>query len=359
VMPERPFQNEVNLTVTGAGLAGTGFAGWNAAASSPELDSQPPAGPAAPAAAAGQRLVPGGLQVSFTTGYGKWSFVNDLGQTVIEPFGGQVTLTAGHLAPAAVPAIATRAFDDANHTSVGSTAATTINGITVPARIVAQVDAFPTVTGPNAAHGALIMDLTTLQSYLTAHGSSPLGVTQWWLATADSRVPAALTAALPPGASVTSAAALASATTGDPLSAAPQQALLAMAAAAALLGITGFWVSIAADVRRRRGEAALLAALGVTRRGAALELCMEKLLVSFPSAILGLLLGTIVARLLVPAVTLTAAAQLPVPPAVTITDLPQAIALALAVAVLPAVAAAFAIARRPDSAAELRVAEEA
>ena len=39
-------------------------------------------------------------------------------------------------------------------------------------------------------------------------------------------------------------------------------------------------------------------------------------------------------------------------------DLPQAIALALAVAVLPAVAAALAAARRPDPAAELRAAEE-
>ena len=359
VMPERPFQNEVNLTVTATGFTKTGFTGWNAAASSPELDSQAPVGPAAPPAAAGQRLVPGGLQVSFTTGYGKWSFLNDAGQTVTEPFSGQLTMTAGHLAPAAVPAIATRAFDDANHTSVGSTAATTINGITVPARIVAQVDAFPTVTGPNATHGALIMDLTTLQSYLAAHGSSPLGITQWWLATAGGQVPAALTSALPPGASVTSAAALAAATAGDPLSAAPQQALLAMAAAAALLAITGFWVSIAANVRQRRAENALLAALGVAQRSAAAQLFTEKLLLSVPSAALGLLLGIVVARLLVPAVTLSTAAQAPVPPAVPLFDLPQTIPLAAAVAVLPALAAALVVFRRPDPAAELRAAEAA
>jgi ABC-type antimicrobial peptide transport system permease subunit len=145
----------------------------------------------------------------------------------------------------------------------------------------------------------------------------------------------------------------------DALSAAPQQALLAMAAAAALLAITGFWVSIAADVRRRRGETALLAALGVTRGGAALQLCLEKLLLSLPSAALGVLLGTLVARLFVPAVTLTPAAQLPTPPAVTVNDLPQAIALALAVAVLPAVTAALAATRRPDPAAELRASADA
>ena len=166
-----------------------------------------------------------------------------------------------------------------------------------------------------------------------------------------------MTAAVPAGTDITSAAALATAAASDTLSAAPQQALLAMAAAAALLAITGFWVSIAADVRRRRGETALLAALGVTRRGAALQLCLEKLLLSLPSAALGVLLGTLVAWLLVPAVTLTPTAQQPTPPAVTQYDLPQAIALALAVAVLPAVTAALAATRRPDPAAELRAAE--
>ena len=356
IMPERPYQNEVTLTVAGTGLTGPGFTGWTAAASSPELGSQTPVGPAAQPGAAGQRPVAGGLQVGFTTGYGKWSFLNDTGQPVTEPFTGQVTLTAGHLAPAAVPAIATKSFDDANHTGVGSTAATTINGITVPARIVAQVDAFPTAAGKA---GALIMDLTTLQSYLAAHGSAPLGITQWWLATAGGAVPAALTAALPPGASVTSAAALGAATADDPLSAAPQRALLAMAAAAALLAITGFWVSIAANVRQRRAENALLAALGVAQRSAAAQLFTEKLLLSVPSAALGLLLGTIVARLLVPAVTLTTAAQAPVPPAVPLFDLPQTVTLAVAVAVLPALAAALVVFRRPDPAAELRAAEAA
>jgi hypothetical protein len=78
-----------------------------------------------------------------------------------------------------------------------------------------------------------------------------------------------------------------------------------------------------------------------------------------PAAALGLLLGTIVARLLVPAVTLSTTAQLPVPPPVTLFDLPQTIALAVAVAVLPALAAALVVFRRPDPAAELRAAEAA
>jgi predicted lysophospholipase L1 biosynthesis ABC-type transport system permease subunit len=218
------------------------------------------------------------------------------------------------------------------------------------------VTSFPTVT---AADGALITDLGSLQEYLARQSLPPLSVSQWWLSTTGGIVPAGLSAALPAGTVVTGAAALAAATEGDSLSAAPQQALLAMAAAAALLAVTGFWVSIAADVRRRRGETALLAALGVTRRGAAAQLCLEKLLLSVPAAALGVLLGELIAQLLVPAVTLNAAAQLPTPPVIIVDDLPQAIALALAVAVLPAVAAAVGAVRRPDPAAELRAAEEA
>ena len=257
-------------------------------------------------------------------------------------------------ATAALPALTTRAFADANTVSVGATVSVTVDGVAVPARIVAVVNSFPTVTG-----AALIMDLPALQAFLHSHRTYPLTDTQWWLATAGGQVPAGLARVLPPGAVVTSSAALAAAATADPLSAAPQQALLAMAAAAALLAITGFWVSIAANVRQRRAENALLAALGVGQRSAAVQLFLEKLLLSVPAAALGLLLGTVVARLLVPAVTLTTTAQLPVPPPVTLFDAAQTVPLAAVVAVLPALAAALVVFRRPDPAAELRASEAA
>ena len=264
----------------------------------------------------------------------------------------QVTLTAGGMAPAAIPAIATTAFLRANNTAVGATLPATINGVTVPVRIAAETTTFPTVAG-----GALIVDLRTLQGALASHGGYPLPVTEWWLATADGAVPPGLARALPPGSAVSSTAALATTVTGDPLAAAPQQALLALAIAAALLAITGFWVSIAADVRQRRAENALLAALGVGRRSAAAQLFLEKLLLSVPSAVLGLVLGLAVARLLVPAVTLTTSARQPVPPPVTLFDLPQTLLLAAVVAIVPALAAALVVVRRPDPAAELRAAE--
>ncbi len=347
-MPEQPASTSVTLTVTGAGLAG-----WSAVAASPELDSAGVAdGRFADPRETRLTALSGGAAVTFQPGYGKTATVNDKFVTTLSPATGQLTLSAGGLAPPSIPAIATRAFDAANHVRVGDTVQARLNGISFAARIVAEANTFPSVPG-----SGLVVNLTALQSLLVDRGGAPLTVNQWWLATAGGQVPPAVTAALPPGASLISSAALATAAAANPLSAAPQQALLALAAAAALLAVTGFCVGIAASVRQRRAENALLAALGVPQRSAAVQLLLEKLLLSVPAAALGLVLGSVVAVLLVPAVTLTATGQPPVPPAVTLLDLPQTVALAAVVAILPALAAALVVFRRPDPAAELRAAE--
>jgi hypothetical protein len=231
---------------------------------------------------------------------------------------------------------------------------THVYGSPVLMKIVAAVDTFPTVSAPG---GALIVDLSTLQDALIGPALQPAQATQWWLGTSSHGPPPGLAGVLPPGAAVTSAAAVASGLLGDPLSTVPQQALLAVAVAAAVLAVAGFCVSIAAGLRQRRAENALLAALGVAPRAAAAQLCLEKLMLSLPSALAGLALGVVLAELLVPALTLTAAATTPVPPPLIEFGWAQTLPLALAVAVLPVLAAAFTIARRPDAAAELRTAE--
>jgi ABC-type antimicrobial peptide transport system permease subunit len=355
-----PLRDIPSMTLTVSGLS---LAGWTGDASSPALANLLAEGElqegfeAAPSAVSAQASSQAAT-FTFNPGYGTNPPLGPGGPPSAAQYQpqipGQLVLLPPAARVAAIPAIATRAFMDANGLGIGSVVPASLNGETVPLRIAAEVTTFPTVT---AAGGALITDLGSVEEYLVRRSLPALPVTQWWLATAQGSIPPALAAALPPGTGITSAASIASATMGDPLSAAPQLALLAMAAAAALLAITGFWASIAADVRQRRVETALLAALGVTRRGTALQLCLEKLLLSVPSAALGVVLGLVVARLLVPALTLTPAAQQPTPPVVTLYDLPQALALALAVAVLPAVAAALAATRRPDAAADLRVAE--
>jgi ABC-type antimicrobial peptide transport system permease subunit len=130
-----------------------------------------------------------------------------------------------------------------------------------------------------------------------------------------------------------------------------------VALAAVVLAITGFCVSIAAGVRQRRAENALLAALGVPPGAAARQLCLENLLLSVPSALAGLALGAILAELLVPAITLTTSATTPVPPVLIEFSWPLTAALAAAVVIVPVLAAALAMARRPDPAAALRTAE--
>jgi len=339
------------LTVSGLSLAG-----WTADGSSTYLASlqavENLSGQAAVPGAGSVQVTRGPATFIFSPGYASPALTAGPGQHIP----GQLMLLPPAARVTAIPSIATRAFMDANSMKIGSVVPEFVDGAPVPLRIVAEVTSFPTVTSPG---GALITDLGRLQEYLAWQSFPILPVTQWWLTTAGGGVPAALTAGVPAGTSITSTAGLATAITNDPLSTAPQMALLATAAAAALLALTGFWVSIAADVRQRRADTALFAALGVTRREAAWQLCLEKLLLSMPSAALGVLLGTFIAGLLVPAVTLTSAAQPPVPPALTLYDLPQVIPFALAVAVLPAVIAALAATRRPDPAAELRAAEAA
>jgi ABC-type antimicrobial peptide transport system permease subunit len=336
------------FTVTGPSLRG-----WRASATSPDL-----------------QVVRSGCCVSGASAlptYKTWeargdtatfSFDSGFGQAALggppESVTAQVVLEAPSPAHAPLAAIATSAFADANDVGAGSVVQAGFNGLQFPLRIVAVVKSFPTVT---SSSGGLIIDLSAVQQRLVSQGALPLSVTEWWLATTDHHVPPGLRRVLPPGSAITGAAEATAELTGDPLSALAQQALLALAAAAALLAITGFWVSIAANVRQRRAEHALLAALGLSQRLAALQLCLEKLMLSVPSAVLGVILGTLVAWLLVPAVTLSAAATQPVPPPVTLFDLPQTLPLAAAVAILPALATALVMIRRPDPAADLRAAE--
>ena len=339
-----------------SGVAGDALRGWPAVATSAELagvrqvlgtvgpSGLPAVSAAAPAGTA--------LAVTFHPGYGLAS--SGIQGVPPSPVHGQLQLSSAP-PPAAIPGLATRSFLAASNASVGSTVQTNVNGAIISVRIVAAVTTFPTVS---ASGGALIVDLGTLQQVLTGSSLAPAQPDQWWLAT-SSGVPPGLAATLPPGSAVITRGEVASRLLGDPLSTVPQQALLAVAIAAAVLAITGFCVSIAAGVRLRRAENALLAALGVPPRSAAGQLCLEKLMLSLPAALAGLVLGVVLAELLVPAITLTSSATTPVPPVLIQFSWSQTLPLALAVAVLPVLAAALTIMRRPDAAAELRAAEAA
>ena len=357
--PHGPATFAVDSFSAGPGtaqVAGSELGAWPAAGSSTELagarQTNGTAGPSELPAVNARSTSDGALSVTFGTGYGLGAGVAGVPPS---PLDGELTLI-GTPSPSALPGIATQRFLAATNSSVGSVVQAYINGAVLPVRIVAEVATFPTVT---SSGGGLLVDLGSLQDVLTSGSLSPAQPNQWWLATTGGAVPAGLAGDLPSGSDITSAAGVATGLLTDPLSTVPQQALLVVAIAAAVLAITGFCVSIAAGVRQRRAENALLAALGVPPRSAAGQLCLEKLMLSLPSAVAGLILGVVLAELLVPAITLTSSATTPVPPVIIQIGWAQTLPLALAVAVLPVLAAALTIARRPDAAAALRAAEAA
>lgn len=266
--------------------------------------------------------------------------------TTVLPLAGPVSLSAPPPA-AVIPAIATRAFLSSRHIGVGTVLPVSIGSASVPVRVAAAVKRFPTVTG-----GAVVVDLAAVQSLLAHRGDTPLPVTGWWLRTAGAAVPPAVKAALPAGTAVTARLRQDAALLRDPLAAAPQQAALATAVAMAVLAALGLSVSVAASLRARRRESALLAALGIAPAAQAGQLCLEQLLLSLPAAATGAAAGAGLAELLVP--VLTQQAGLAALPVRVVFPLAWTLVLAAAVAAVPVLAAALTVARRPRLAARLR-----
>jgi hypothetical protein len=266
------------------------------------------------------------------------------------PVAGQLALTAGYPS-GPLPAIATRTFFAAANSRVGQVVPLPVGNAIVPVLLVAAIRAFP-----SAGNGtpAVIVDQPSLQAALAAQSQPPLPVTGWWLRTAHGVPPG-----LPAGASAVSLDQAQAALLGDPLPNVPQLALLVIAVAAALLAAIGFVVCVVAAVTERRLQDALLAALGMGRGARTGQLCLEQLMVSLPAAAAGALIGVGLARLLVPAVTLTSGAAAAFPPVRVVVPLGWIALLALAVAAVPVLAAAAAGAYHPDPAAQLRAGESA
>jgi hypothetical protein len=315
-----------------ASLSGVAIGGGNAGA-------QPPSVTGWQAAGGGQRL-------SFRPGFGP-----DPGQLYYTPpraLTGRLTLVVRPPDPV-VPGIATRQFLTSNHLHSGTVIDLRIAGSQVPVRIAAVVAAFPTTTS------AVIVDQGAVQDLLASRAEPALPVSQWWLRTAGGAVPPRL----PAGSTVTDRASLQGSLVSNPLSAAPLLEGLAIAAAAAVLAGLGFSVGVAASVRARRSQGALLAALGYSPRAQVRGLCLEELMLTVPAALAGLGAGIGLAHLIIPAITLTASGAAPVPGVVVEVPVGWATLIALAVVVTPVVIAAIALARRRDPAAELRAAETA
>ncbi len=317
--------------------------GWQRDASSSTLSENQDASGKQPVILGWQPSGGSGRELEFRPGYGH--LITKPGQP---PLAISATITlaarAGH---AALPAIATNAFLSASGDVVGGSIVVAVGSYHIPVTIVAAIKSFPTV----GSSGALIIDQSSVQAALASESAPSLPVTSWWLSTPSGRVPAGI-----PSGQVTSLREITAQMLANPLTAAPERAVLALIIAVALLALLGFCVSVAASVSDRRARSALLAALGVTRTGQARQLCLEQLLLALPAAAVGLLVGAVIAHLLVPAITITNRATLPVPPALVYVPAGWAITLAALVAAAPVLVAAVTVLRKPDPAAELRAA---
>ncbi|MGW4379024.1 FtsX-like permease family protein [Kitasatospora sp. NPDC004531] len=257
-----------------------------------------------------------------------------------------------------VKGLATRAYLTAAGARVGDLIKVQVGNTPLPVRITEQVTALP-VYGDSA----LLLDLPGTARWLNDRGGDLPYVSEWWLPAAgpDDRAPAEAAAALrsgPVAQQLTLREDDAAARSGDPLSAAPQSVLAALALAAAVLATIGFTAAAAASASERAAESAVLLALGTPRRVLRRTATAEQVVLVGIGTGVGLLLGAVLAHLVVPLVVLTPAARPPIPDVLVGLPLGQVLALAAGTAALPLLSAVLVGGRRRDVAARLRFQEE-
>ncbi|MEU1074847.1 FtsX-like permease family protein [Streptomyces sp. NPDC005878] len=275
-----------------------------------------------------------------------------------------VRLAAVRPAAPALTAIATDRFLASSGTRVGQTVTTVLAGQTLRAKVVDRMAEFPTTgsgarstAGDGRDGGALVLDLRAVNQALAGTGDS-LAPTEWWLTTApgdEARAAAALRARpdMDPQ-QVVVRAEVAERLRDDPLGAGPQAALIAAAIAAAALAAVGFGVSAAGSLRERGAEFAVLRALGTPRRQLARLIAAEQGVLIALALLVGLALGEVLTRAVVPLIVLTGQATQPVPKVLVELPAGRLAVLFAGVAAVPLLIVATLALRRTDPAVSLR-----
>ncbi|MEU6878693.1 FtsX-like permease family protein [Streptomyces sp. NPDC046712] len=272
--------------------------------------------------------------------------------------------------PTTLRGVASDAFLAAAGAKKGERVEVSLGGLRLQVTIVDSVRELPTTgagartvsaTAPSVTPddgGALLVDLRAANQYLATDRTATLAPTEWWLTAEPGRTDevARTLRARPdtdPGQVLVRDEAAAE-LLGDPLGAGPNAALMAVAAAAAALAAVGFAVSAAGSTRERSAEFGVLRALGAPRRQLARLIAAEQGLLVGIGLLVGVALGTVLTRAVVPLVVLTGQATRPVPR--VLVELPPGhVALLLAgVAALPLLIVATIALRRTDPAVTLR-----
>lgn len=272
--------------------------------------------------------------------------------------------------PKTIPAIVTDSFLAATKAERGDKVDVAFSGATLTVTIAEVVRELPT-TGPGARAvsatapaatpedaGALLVDLSAANRAVSLVPGATLPPTEWWLTTHPGRTAeVARTLRARPDADpalVLVRDEAAADLLGDPLGAGPNSALMAVAVAAAALAAVGFAVGSAGSLRERQAEFGLLRALGAPRRQLARLVAAEQGLLVGIGLLVGVALGTVLTRAVVPLIVLTGQAERPVPDVLVQLPVGHVALLLAGVAALPlAVVAAIAL-RRTDPAVTLR-----
>ncbi|WP_329117418.1 ABC transporter permease [Streptomyces sp. NBC_01465] len=270
--------------------------------------------------------------------------------------------------PSAPPlaAIATDSYLRSTGAKVGDTVDTELGGRTPKVRIVGSVAELPT-TGAGATTasgseapqgGALLLDLRAVNQLIASTPDTSVNPTEWWLST-DRGKEAEVAAALRARADLDPAQVLARDETAkqlldDPLGAGPQSALTAAALVAAALAAVGFAVSAVGSLRERSEEFAVLRALGAPRRQLARTIAAEQGVLIVIALLVGLTLGTVLTRAVVPLIVLTGQAAQPVPDVLVQLPLGRVALTLLSVAAVPLLIVTAIALRRADPAVTLR-----
>ncbi|MFE6039243.1 FtsX-like permease family protein [Streptomyces sp. NPDC056452] len=280
---------------------------------------------------------------------------------------GTLRITAIRAPAPALKAVATDAYLTHSGAELGQDVALTLAGQTVRVTLAKAVRQLPTTGAPVAVSGAesstkpggsLLLDLKAVSEVLAHRSGAALAPTEWWLSTAPGDGPdvAAELRKLPgtDPAQVLVRDETARELADDPLGAGPQSALLAVAAVAAALAAVGYAVGLVGSQRERSAEFAVLRALGTPRRRLARMVAAEQGILIALAILIGLALGAVLTRAVVPLVVLTGQAARPVPDVLVLLPAGQVAVLLAAVAVFPLLIVAAITLRRADPAVSLR-----
>ncbi|WP_408991419.1 FtsX-like permease family protein [Streptomyces sp. 1268] len=275
-------------------------------------------------------------------------------------------ITAARPEAAPLKAVATDDYLKKANAKLGDEIDLTLAGNTVRVTLAESVRRLPTTgtaelsgtADPAQYGGALLLDLTAVTEVLARRTTATIEATEWWLSAAPGDAPkvAAALRALPDTdpAQVLVRAEAAQQLVDDPLGAGPQSALPAVAVVAAALAAVGFAVSASGSRRERAAELGVLRALGAPRRQLARMIAAEQGVLIALALLIGLGIGTVLTRAVVPLIVLTGQADRPVPPVLVELPAGQVAALLAGVAALPLVIVATMALRRGDPAVTLR-----